>query len=133
MPAPVFAHTAAWLLAAAPLLALAGLALLGRAFGEWGRDALVAYAAVLFACLCGASSAALTGSGALAPVLAILGVAFSFVSVVLSGVQGLLVLAFAYAGLLALALARGNDVLPWPLPTIAVVVCAVVAVRYLRG
>lgn len=133
MPAQVLAHTAAWLLAAAPLLLLAGLALLGRAFGEWGRDALVAYAAVLLAYLCGAGGAMLTGPGALAPVLAILGVALAFVSVLLSGVQGLLLLAAAYAGLALMSLWRGSDALPWPLLATALVCCAAVAVRYLRG
>jgi hypothetical protein len=133
MPPQLFAYMTSWLLAAAPLVVLAGVALLGRAIGEWGRDALLAYAAVLLAFLSGVSGAGAGGSGLMLYAVPVLGVLAAFLGLTLGSFHGLLVLVVAYGALTASTLAKAVDALPWPLLVIAAAACAIVAARYYKA
>lgn len=119
---------AAFFAAVLPFVVLTAIALVGNMIGEWGRGALLAYAAVLLGFLSGAG---VVGSTA-APVQVLggVGVFVAVVALFLGGSAGLVVLAGAYGLSMALVLVRPNSEAPWLLLAIASAACFVVALRY---
>lgn len=131
MSAPFLAMTGVSLLAALPLVVLTGVALLGRTVGEWGLGALLAYAAVLLAFICGGQANAQGGTPT--AIIAGVGLFSAFVALALGSAPGLCLLAVAYGVLAALAMANVSALPLW-LPILATLCSAVVAAAtYLRG
>lgn len=119
--------TLALVAAVLPLLVLGGIALLGHMIGEWGRGALLAYAAVMLGFVCGVGAAQMaTPPG---HVVAALGVVIAVVALALGGPTGATVLAVAYALSTALLLAKPQNGLPWLLPAVAAAACLIVVLR----
>lgn len=118
----------AFILAALPLVVLAGIALVGDMIGEWGRGALLAYGAVLLGFFSGTIAA-----GPEAEAFHIIGGAGVIVAVValfFGGSAGLTILAVGYGILTTVVLFKPAAGLPWPLLAIAGTACLSVAVRY---
>lgn len=118
-----------WLIAAAPLVVLGGVGLFAHVPGEWGRAALLAYAAVLLGCLggmalAGAGEAVWTGR-----LVAAAAVGIGFLALSLGGPAGHWLAAGGHALVALLALTRLEAGLPWPLSFLAAAACVVAAVR----
>jgi hypothetical protein len=128
MTTQLLGSTVAFFAAVFPLIVLTAIALVGNMVGEWGRGALLAYAAVLLGFLGGAGAAGSTATSI--QFLGGTGVFIAVVALSLGGPAGLAVLALAYGLSTALVLVRPNSGAPWLLLAIAGTVCLVVALRY---
>lgn len=115
----------AFMAAVIPLIALAAVALIGHMIGEWGRDMLLAYSAVLMGFLSGIGAAGSTM--AVFQIVNGIGAVVAVGALLVGGPAGLTVLAVAYAGSAALVLVKPEVGVSWPLPAIAAVVCFIVA------
>ena len=128
MTMQLLGSTMAFFAALLPLSVLTAIALVGNMIGEWGRGALLAYAAVLLGFLSGATAAGSTAASA-----QVLGGAGAFIAVIalsLGGPAGLVVLALAYGLSTPLMLVKPNSGAPWLLLAIAGLACLIVALRY---
>jgi hypothetical protein len=119
--------TLAFVAAVLPPVILACIALAGHMIGEWGRGALLAYAAVLLGFLSGIGAAG-SATGA-AQALSSVGVVLAVIALFLGGPTGLSVLAVAYGLFTALVLVRPGPGLPWLLLAIAGGACLIAALR----
>lgn len=128
MTTQLLGSTLACVLALIPLVGFGGLALLGDMIGDWGRGALLAYAAVFLGFVAGTDAAA-EGHG-MAPLMGGMGVVIATSALFLGGSTGLVVVAVGYGILLAITLFRSSSAMPWPLLSAAVVICLCVAARY---
>ncbi len=107
--------SALWLIAAAPVVVLSGLGLFGHVPGEWGRAALLAYAAVLLGCLGGMILAAQPPGDWTGRLAAGTAVAIGFAGLSLGGAAGHGAVAAGHAIFVVFALLRAEAGLPWPL------------------
>lgn len=118
-----------WLVGAAPLLVLSAVGLFGHAPGEWGRAALLAYAAVLLGCLGGMAIPGFAEVPWLGRLVAATAVGTGFVALSVGGAAGHWVIAAGHAAFALVCLARPEVALPWPLAALAAAAAVLAAVR----
>lgn len=128
MTTQLLGSTLASILALLPIVGLGGVALLGDMIGDWGRGALLAYAAVFLSFVAGTGAAA--EGDAVAPLVGGASVVIATSALFVGGSTGLTVIAAGYWILLALTLSRSSVGIPWPLLAVAAVICLGVAARY---
>lgn len=128
MTTHLLGSTLVCVLALLPIVGFSGVASVGDMIGDWGRGALLAYAAVLMGFVAGIGA---TGEEAATSYLvATAGIVTATIALFLGGSTGLTILAAGYGILLAFAMSGTVSRMPWPLLAIAAVVCLGVAALY---